>query len=128
LFREVLFSLFSHKHNSARDYIPSKWTYFIICFFFLCLFLTHHVYKSTLTNGKQAKPLVFDNRGPSLQDFLLEAQLKKNNIEHVTAEHVPYLEQPSVSIGAGSKYYVEVYGCQVSSKEYPCILIIHDEC
>jgi hypothetical protein len=86
------------------------------------------VYKSTLTNGKQAKPLVFDNRGPSLQDFLLEAQLKKNNIEHVTAEHVPYLEQPSVSIGAGSKYYVEVYGCQVSSKEYPCILIIHDEC
>ncbi|RKP06888.1 hypothetical protein THASP1DRAFT_31300 [Thamnocephalis sphaerospora] len=82
--------------------------------------------EASATRSVDRKPIVFGNRGPSLQDFLLDAQLKKKAVDAVAAESVPYLEQPSPAIGAGSKYYVEVYGCQMNFNDTEVLVSVMD--
>jgi hypothetical protein len=62
------------------------------------------------------KNLVFDNRSPSLQDFLAQANASKvDSLSHssAVADNVPYLNVVGPSLGRGRKFYIEVYGCQV---------------
>ncbi|KAI9598802.1 hypothetical protein BDF19DRAFT_419800 [Syncephalis fuscata] len=84
---------------------------------------------TTNTTSDRAKPLIFDNRGPSLQDFILNAQLKSNEATEletaaVSPEAIPYLEPPSQAIGAGSKYYIEIYGCQMNFNDTEVLIAV----
>ncbi|ORX92501.1 tRNA-I(6)A37 thiotransferase enzyme MiaB [Basidiobolus meristosporus CBS 931.73] len=60
------------------------------------------------------KILVFDNKSPNLQDFIRASsnQLSGATVNIPQPEAVPYL--PQVNYGAGSKYFIEVYGCQMN--------------
>ncbi|CAM0137265.1 hypothetical protein VKS41_004974 [Umbelopsis sp. WA50703] len=63
------------------------------------------------------KNLVFDNRSPSLQDFLVQANASKvDSLSHssAVADNVPYLNVVGPSLGRGRKFYIEVYGCQMN--------------
>ncbi|KAJ2957667.1 hypothetical protein NQZ79_g6640 [Umbelopsis isabellina] len=63
------------------------------------------------------KNLVFDNRSPSLQDFLAQANAAKvDSLSHspAVADSVPYLNVVGPSLGRGRKFYIEVYGCQMN--------------
>lgn len=65
------------------------------------------------------KNLVFDNRSPSLQDFLAQANAAKvDSLSHspAVADSVPYLNVVGPSLGRGRKFYIEVYGCQVRNQ------------
>ncbi|KAI8638444.1 tRNA-I(6)A37 thiotransferase enzyme MiaB [Parasitella parasitica] len=71
---------------------------------------------STAT-GKKAKRLVFDNRSPSFQDFLMKQQsVKTTTIDKALTkpDNVPYLQIDSKTLGRGRKFYIEVYGCQMN--------------
>lgn len=66
--------------------------------------------------AQEKRKLVFDNRSPSLQEFLAQAnqtQLDPLLTSSVTPENVPYLNVIGPSLGRGRKFYIEVYGCQV---------------
>ncbi|KAI8967901.1 hypothetical protein BDF20DRAFT_897731 [Mycotypha africana] len=72
--------------------------------------------KPTLTNERRR--LVFDNRSPSLQDFLYEHQLKnaKRDIDPALTnpDRIPYLARTPDLWGQGRKFYIEIYGCQMN--------------
>ncbi|KAK9761923.1 hypothetical protein K7432_012805 [Basidiobolus ranarum] len=70
------------------------------------------------THSTAAQPkkniLVFDNKSPNLQDFI---RASSNNMlkpleNGQQPEAVPYL--PQINYGAGAKYFIEVYGCQMN--------------
>ncbi|KAI8871094.1 hypothetical protein GQ42DRAFT_162239 [Ramicandelaber brevisporus] len=93
------------------------------------------------------KPLVFDNRGPNLMDFIQQShQQRLSDISsvdvnhhhghhhhghhhgHSKAEadaevHVPYLLRPD---GRGRTYYVEVYGCQMNVNDTEIVMALMD--
>jgi hypothetical protein len=80
------------------------------------------------TTNQRETPLIFDNRGPSLHDFIRNSQL---NLQHPSKlaeaaqpETVPYLEPPSQVIGAGAKYYIEVYGCQMNFNDTEVLMAV----
>ncbi|KAF9322597.1 CDK5 regulatory subunit associated protein 1 [Podila minutissima] len=87
---------------------------------------------STPEGSKEAKPvqkkkhLVFGNRGPSLQDFLSKSNLKENDpkLANAVAEDVPYLSVKGRKLGAGAKYFVEVYGCQMNVNDTEILMSI----
>ncbi|KAG2177005.1 hypothetical protein INT43_007659 [Umbelopsis isabellina] len=67
--------------------------------------------------GHNKKNLVFDNRSPSLQDFLAQANAAKVDSlsqSPAVADSVPYLNVVGPSLGRGRKFYIEVYGCQMN--------------
>ena len=63
----------------------------------------------------KSKRLVFDNRSPSLQDFLAQHQpaLKPVDSKLAIPDQIPYLRAQGQQLGIGRKFYIEVYGCQV---------------
>lgn len=81
---------------------------------------------------KEAKPaqkkkhLIFGNRGPSLEDFLSQSSLKGNDpkLANAVAEDVPYLSIKGRKLGAGAKYFVEVYGCQMNVNDTEILMSI----
>jgi hypothetical protein len=71
------------------------------------------------TSKKKKKRLVFDNRSPSLQDFLSQHQspaTKAVDPKLVQPDAIPYLHVQGQGLGVGKKFYIEVYGCQVREK------------
>ncbi|KAF9290805.1 CDK5 regulatory subunit associated protein 1 [Mortierella alpina] len=86
--------------------------------------------KSTLKSGKKKKQhLVFGNRGPSLQDFLNSSATTQSNdpktsLENAIPEDVPYLSVKGRKLGAGAKYFVEVYGCQMNVNDTEILMAI----
>ncbi|KAI9277441.1 tRNA-I(6)A37 thiotransferase enzyme MiaB [Sporodiniella umbellata] len=70
----------------------------------------------------EAKPvdkkrrLVFDNRSPSLSDFLSQRDMKKKPLDAalIQPDQVPYLQAQTEQLGKGRKFYIEVYGCQMN--------------
>lgn len=87
---------------------------------------------STPEGTKETKPaqkkkhLIFGNRGPSLQDFLSQSNLKENEpkLANAVAEDVPYLSIKGRNLGAGAKYFVEVYGCQMNVNDTEILMSI----
>lgn len=85
--------------------------------------------------SKEAKPvqkkkhLVFGNRGPSLQDFLSKSTLKEKDprLANAVAEDVPYLSVKGRKLGAGAKYFVEVYGCQMNVNDTEILMSIMND-
>ncbi|KAI9309527.1 tRNA-I(6)A37 thiotransferase enzyme MiaB [Cunninghamella echinulata] len=69
---------------------------------------------SSQTHNKQKKRLVFDNRTPSFQEFLAQQINVPENIEHVQPDQLPYLKNSTSNWGHDSKYFLEVYGCQMN--------------
>jgi hypothetical protein len=69
------------------------------------------------TQAQEKRKLVFDNRSPSLQDFLAQANasqpLEPLSDSAVSSDQIPYLNVIGPSLGRGRKFYIEVYGCQV---------------
>jgi hypothetical protein len=67
---------------------------------------------------KKKKRLVFDNRSPSLQDFLSQHQSPAKAVDPklVQPDIIPYLHVQGQGLGVGKKFYIEVYGCQVREK------------
>jgi hypothetical protein len=69
------------------------------------------------TQTQEKRKLVFDNRSPSLQDFLAQANasqpLEPLSGSAVSPDQIPYLNVIGPSLGRGRKFYIEVYGCQV---------------
>lgn len=86
--------------------------------------------RSTLKSGKKKKQhLVFGNRGPSLQDFLNSSATTQSNdpktsLENAIPEDVPYLSVKGRKLGAGAKYFVEVYGCQMNVNDTEILMAI----
>ncbi|RKP24389.1 CDK5 regulatory subunit-associated protein 1, partial [Syncephalis pseudoplumigaleata] len=77
---------------------------------------------------RRESPLVFDNRGPSQHDFIRESQLNTLPPSATTQpDTVPYLEPPSHVIGAGAKYYIEVYGCQMNFNDTEVLMAVMNE-
>lgn len=72
---------------------------------------------ATEVSKKKMKRLVFDNRSPSLQDFLAQHQpvLKPVDSPLAIPDQIPYLHARGQQLGSGRKFYIEVYGCQVHS-------------
>ncbi|KAF9959494.1 CDK5 regulatory subunit associated protein 1 [Mortierella alpina] len=85
---------------------------------------------SALKSGKKKKQhLIFGNRGPSLQDFLngsatTQPSDLKAGLANATAEDVPYLSVKGRRLGAGAKYFVEVYGCQMNVNDTEILMAI----
>ncbi|KAF9152733.1 CDK5 regulatory subunit associated protein 1 [Linnemannia schmuckeri] len=84
----------------------------------------------TATDKKKKKHIVFGNRGPSLQDFLNSStgSPSKSN-SHLTPESttpldIPYLSMKGRQLGQGSKYFVEVYGCQMNVNDTEILMAI----
>ncbi|KAG0328566.1 CDK5 regulatory subunit associated protein 1 [Dissophora globulifera] len=78
-------------------------------------------------NLKKKQHLVFGNRGPSLQDFLNSSAHKSHDpssVAEVTPENVPYLSVQGRKLGAGAKYFVEVYGCQMNVNDTEILMSI----
>ncbi|KAF9937946.1 CDK5 regulatory subunit associated protein 1 [Mortierella alpina] len=82
-------------------------------------------------SGKKKKQhLIFGNRGPSLQDFLNSSATSQSssdlkvNLENATADDVPYLSVKGRRLGAGAKYFVEVYGCQMNVNDTEILMAI----
>jgi hypothetical protein len=68
------------------------------------------------SQSAKKKRLVFDNRSPSLQDFLAQHQLplkKPIDSDLTKPDEIPYLSVQGQQLGRGRKFYIEVYGCQV---------------
>ncbi|KAF8927841.1 CDK5 regulatory subunit associated protein 1 [Dissophora ornata] len=71
--------------------------------------------------------LIFGNRGPSLQDFLNSSASKADDpktLAEVTPDNVPYLSVKGPKLGAGAKYFVEVYGCQMNVNDTEILMAI----
>ncbi|KAG0212259.1 CDK5 regulatory subunit associated protein 1 [Mortierella sp. GBA30] len=83
--------------------------------------------------AKKKQHLIFGNRGPSLQDFLnssaIQAHDPKGNtgLNNATPEDVPYLSVKGRKLGAGAKYFVEVYGCQMNVNDTEILMAIMNE-
>ncbi|KAG0228879.1 CDK5 regulatory subunit associated protein 1 [Actinomortierella wolfii] len=81
------------------------------------------------------KHLIFNNRGPSLQDFLNSASNPLKNkkaadptkANGISADEVPYLQVSGPKLGAGAKYFVEVYGCQMNVNDTEILMAIMNE-
>ncbi|CAO3618264.1 unnamed protein product [Mucor hiemalis] len=71
---------------------------------------------ATEVSKKKMKRLVFDNRSPSLQDFLAQHQpvLKPVDSPLAIPNQIPYLHARGQQLGSGRKFYIEVYGCQMN--------------
>ncbi|CAO3588725.1 unnamed protein product [Absidia cylindrospora] len=70
-------------------------------------------------SNKVKRRLVFDNRTPSFQDFLMQQQLGSTGAATVDPsqthpDQVPYLSTNTQLLGQGAKYFIEVYGCQMN--------------
>ncbi|KAF9920576.1 CDK5 regulatory subunit associated protein 1 [Linnemannia zychae] len=77
---------------------------------------------------KTKKHLIFGNRGPSLQDFLASSAAKPVlDPATITPENVPYLSMKGRQLGQGSKYFVEVYGCQMNVNDTEILMAIMNE-
>ncbi|ORX51300.1 tRNA-I(6)A37 thiotransferase enzyme MiaB [Hesseltinella vesiculosa] len=69
------------------------------------------------TDKKVKRRLVFDNRSPSFEDFLLKQQGQAVDLTKANPDKLPYLPTPALgsnSWGQGAKYFIEVYGCQMN--------------
>ncbi|KAF9204669.1 CDK5 regulatory subunit associated protein 1 [Haplosporangium sp. Z 27] len=78
-------------------------------------------------NQKKSQHLIFGNRGPSLQDFLNSSAIKSNDpktLDNVTPDNIPYLSVKGKKLGAGAKYFVEVYGCQMNVNDTEILMSI----
>lgn len=82
---------------------------------------------------KKKKHIVFGNRGPSLQDFLnsttgtptsSHSHSKPLDPTTTTPLDVPYLSMKGRQLGQGSKYFVEVYGCQMNVNDTEILMAI----
>lgn len=71
---------------------------------------------ATEVSKKKTKRLVFDNRSPSLQDFLAQHQPALKPVDSALAvpDQIPYLHARGQQLGSGRKFYIEVYGCQMN--------------
>ncbi|KAF9581735.1 CDK5 regulatory subunit associated protein 1 [Lunasporangiospora selenospora] len=84
---------------------------------------------------KPKKHLVFGNRGPSLQDFLNNSSSSLNKDDSAASldptatrpADVPYLSVRGRQLGAGAKYFVEVYGCQMNVNDTEILMAIMNE-
>ncbi|KAG0269998.1 CDK5 regulatory subunit associated protein 1 [Linnemannia exigua] len=80
------------------------------------------------TATKKKKHLVFGNRGPSLQDFLSStgspSTSKSLDPTTTTPDEIPYLSMKGRQLGQGSKYFVEVYGCQMNVNDTEILMAI----
>lgn len=91
---------------------------------------------ATEATKAKSKRLVFDNRSPSLQDFLAQHQLPLKQVDSTLAipDQIPYLRAQGQQLGRGKKFYIEVYGCQVrlcnKNKDMTskCLWLYIDEC
>lgn len=59
---------------------------------------------------KKLEPLLFDNKTPNLREFMLDFNNQKSTIID-TKINVPYLTRDTIL--KRSKFFIEVYGCQV---------------
>ncbi|KAF9157177.1 CDK5 regulatory subunit associated protein 1 [Actinomortierella ambigua] len=90
---------------------------------------------TTASKSSAKKHLIFNNRGPSLQDFLnsTASPLKSKKLADptkangISAEEVPYLHVRGPKLGAGAKYFVEVYGCQMNVNDTEILMAIMNE-
>lgn len=78
---------------------------------------------------KKKKHLIFGNRGPSLQDFLNASNLKSLDpnavkLDDTMLDDTPYLSVKGPRLGAGAKYFVEVYGCQMNVNDTEILMSI----
>ncbi|KAF9351339.1 CDK5 regulatory subunit associated protein 1 [Mortierella sp. AD094] len=83
--------------------------------------------KGNTKSLKKTQHLVFGNRGPSLQDFLNSSTIKANNpkdADVATLDNIPYLSVKGRKLGAGAKYFVEVYGCQMNVNDTEILMSI----
>ncbi|KAF9298355.1 CDK5 regulatory subunit associated protein 1 [Linnemannia elongata] len=85
--------------------------------------------KTTATDKKKKKHIVFGNRGPSLQDFLnstTTSPSSKPALDPTTTTplDIPYLSMKGRQLGQGSKYFVEVYGCQMNVNDTEILMAI----
>ncbi|KAI8883846.1 tRNA-I(6)A37 thiotransferase enzyme MiaB [Backusella circina FSU 941] len=82
------------------------------------LFRRSYAAAAALEEGtKKKKRLVFDNRSPSLQDFLAQHQspaTKTVDPKLIQPDTIPYLHVQGQGLGVGKKFYIEVYGCQMN--------------
>ncbi|KAF9354219.1 CDK5 regulatory subunit associated protein 1 [Mortierella sp. NVP85] len=81
------------------------------------------------TEGPKKKHLIFGNRGPSLQDFLNASNLKSLDpnaakLDDTMLDDTPYLSVKGPRLGAGAKYFVEVYGCQMNVNDTEILMSI----
>ncbi|KAF9182152.1 CDK5 regulatory subunit associated protein 1 [Haplosporangium sp. Z 767] len=83
--------------------------------------------KTSSTKNKK-KHLIFGNRGPSLQDFLNNSTIQgadsKTALAVESPEDIPYLSVKGRKLGAGAKYFVEVYGCQMNVNDTEILMAI----
>lgn len=92
--------------------------------------LDHSATKDAGAEGpKKKKHIVFSNRGPSLQDFLSASHLKNldpnvKELDSTMADDTPYLQVKGRKLGAGAKYFVEVYGCQMNVNDTEILMAI----
>ncbi|KAG0361707.1 hypothetical protein BC939DRAFT_449705 [Gamsiella multidivaricata] len=87
--------------------------------------------KTSTTSTKKKQHLVFGNRGPSLQDFLNSSAIKAHDptstdLSNAIPVDVPYLSIKGRKLGAGAKYFVEVYGCQMNVNDTEILMSIMD--
>ncbi|KAG0010077.1 CDK5 regulatory subunit associated protein 1 [Entomortierella chlamydospora] len=83
--------------------------------------------KGNTKSPKKTQHLVFGNRGPSFQDFLNSSTIKANNPKDAniaTLDDIPYLSVKGRKLGAGAKYFVEVYGCQMNVNDTEILMSI----
>jgi hypothetical protein len=78
---------------------------------------------------KKKKHLIFGNRGPSLQDFLNASNLRSLDsnavkLDDTMLDDTPYLSVKGPRLGAGAKYFVEVYGCQMNVNDTEILMSI----
>ncbi|KAG0054812.1 CDK5 regulatory subunit associated protein 1 [Gryganskiella cystojenkinii] len=85
---------------------------------------------STTKSKKNKKQhIVFGNRGPSLQDFLNSTNGTPQTTvpldpSTTTPDNIPYLSVQGRKLGAGAKYFVEVYGCQMNVNDTEILMAI----
>jgi hypothetical protein len=77
--------------------------------------------------SSKKKHIVFGNRGPSLQDFLNSTTSQPAtplDPTKTTPDNIPYLSVQGRKLGAGAKYFVEVYGCQMNVNDTEILMAI----
>jgi len=87
------------------------------------------VTESTPNTSKATKKkhIVFGSRGPSLQDFLNSTTAQPSTPLDPTKtmpDNIPYLSVQGRKLGAGAKYFVEVYGCQMNVNDTEILMAI----
>lgn len=79
------------------------------------------------SKATKKKHIVFGNRGPSLQDFLNSTTTQPSTPLDPTKtmpDNIPYLSVQGRKLGAGAKYFVEVYGCQMNVNDTEILMAI----